>query len=293
MAFSTLHVDNLSNSLEDLHLCGEDPQVMLSEQGYESELEVDIIDGFYLADAVYQANNKIQHFAFYWMKLYSDCCIQRGDALNLLRVGCTEEAVKALEDWPQTIACPSIPQIIPTAESQSLARKKPKKRESAEQLVAEMRKSFTFDGITVHEDVPNILPRQLLSLREYEAKIRECEVCLQSVENYHLKNAFAYGAWLQQAFERFQQDKKEENVSVGNFDDWINVKCVVKSRRARQLRAFYSLFKGYKRVLNCKLPFVWFVKNGKDVAQYLEEHKDTTSSWSHNLDCECSKCETF
>ena len=43
------------------------------DTGHEEEHEVDIIDMFYVEEASYRANYKIQFFAMYWMRLYSEC----------------------------------------------------------------------------------------------------------------------------------------------------------------------------------------------------------------------------
>ena len=93
-----------------------------------------------------------------------------------------------------------------------------------------------------------------------------------------------YGAWLGQAFEKFQEEKSMKRVS-GSFDDWVDSRCKVKKTRARQLRMFFKLFCPYKKVLRCKLPFVWFVKNCKTVVEYFESHPETAIPWTHERAC--------
>ena len=75
----------------------------INDTDYEQDFNVEIIDGFHQENTLYQVNDKIHQFAFYWMKLYSNCCIQRDDALGLLRLGNVDDAIKKLEDWPATI----------------------------------------------------------------------------------------------------------------------------------------------------------------------------------------------
>ena len=71
------------------------------------------------------------------------------------------------------------------------------------------------------------------------------------------------------AFEKFQEEKNIKRV-YGNFDDWLDLRCKVKKTWAPQLRLFYKLFHPYKKVLRCKLPFIWFVKNGKTIVDYFK-----------------------
>ena len=52
-----------------------------------------------------------------------------------------------------------------------------------------------------------------MSLAEYETRIQECENCFKTVENYVVQNAFVYGAWLSQAFDKFQEEKRVKLVS--------------------------------------------------------------------------------
>ena len=145
-------------------------------------------------------------------------------------------------------------------------------------------------GERLHFDVPSVLPKDDVSLAEYETRIQECENCFKTIENYVIQNAFIYGAWLSRAFKKFQEDKLMKRVS-GSFDDWVNSKCKVKKTRARQLRMFYKLFHLYKKVLRCKLPFIWFVKNGKTIVDYFKSHREAAQPWTHELECACATCD--
>ena len=55
----------------------------VSDAGNERDFDVEIIDGFYHQNIVFM-NEKVQLLADYWMKLYSDCCLQRDYAIKLL-----------------------------------------------------------------------------------------------------------------------------------------------------------------------------------------------------------------
>ena len=88
------------------------------------------------------------------------------------------------------------------------------------------------------------------------------------------------------AFEKLQDEKKMKQVS-SNFNDWIDSRRKVKKTRARQLQTFYELFHPYEKVLGCRLPFVWFVRNGPTVVKYFESHREVAQPWTHELDCAC------
>lgn len=110
----------------------------LNDSNYETDGNVKILDGFHLENTIYQVNDKVQQFAFYWMKLYSNCCIQRDEALGLLRLGYVEDAIKKLEDWPETIGCPKVPQVLPNEQEEQLKHKKVRKVTDVETLIQEM-----------------------------------------------------------------------------------------------------------------------------------------------------------
>ena len=39
------------------------------------------------------------------------------------------------------------------------------------------------------------------------------------------------------------------------------------------------------KVLRCKLPFIWFDKNGLAVVKYFESHLAVAMPWTHEIDC--------
>ena len=68
----------------------------LDDLNYETDIDVEILDGFHLENTLHNVNDKVQQFTFYWMKLYSNCCIQRDEALGLLRLGYVDDAIKKM-----------------------------------------------------------------------------------------------------------------------------------------------------------------------------------------------------
>ena len=142
-----------------------------------------------------------------------------------------------------------MPQVLPTKQEEQLKHKKARKATDVEALIQEMQSKFSPSTLEFHHDVPNEFPTEVLTPEEYETKIKECDRCFQTVENYHLKNAFVYGKWIEKAFQKFQEDKKNKFISVTNFGEWVNRKCFVKKTRARQLRMFYNRFNQYIKVL--------------------------------------------
>ena len=57
-------------------------------------------------------NDKVWLFVDYWMKLYSNCCLKRNFAVELLNDGKAEEAKAAPYDWPDTAGSPNVPQLL-------------------------------------------------------------------------------------------------------------------------------------------------------------------------------------
>ena len=277
----------LPDSIDEMDLDKMDLDV--DDTGYEKDVDVEVIDGFYHQNVAFM-NEKVRLYADYWMKLYSDCCLQRDYAMELLNDNKPEEAKVVLRSFPTTEGAPNVPQLLV---EEPLERKRKKKSTSSIEcdgamLIKEMEDKY-ISGEMVHFDVPNVLPEGDVSLAEYETLIKECENCFKTVENYVIQNAFAYGAWLSKAFNKFQNDKTHGLIS-GNFDDWIDQRCKVKPRRARQLRKFYKLFSPYKKVLRCKLPFIWFDKNGMSVVKYFKSHPNVAMPWTHEINCTCGNC---
>lgn len=260
-----------------------------NDTGYEKDVDVEVIDGFYHQNVAFM-NEKVQVFAHYWMKLYSNCCLQRDYAVELLNDKKPEEAKAVLLDWPDTLGAPNIPQLLceTPVEPKRKKRSAPSIKWDAVPLIQDMKDNY-IKGDIIHFDVPNVLPEGQVSLAEYEHYIKRCEDSFKTIDNYVIQNAFVYGMWLSQAFDIFQGEKKMNRVS-GSFDDWVNSRCKVKQTRARQLRKFYKLFSPYKKVLRCKLPFLWFVKNGDIIVKYFESHREAALPWTHEINCACVTC---
>ena len=262
----------------------------VSETGYERDVDVEVIDGFYYQNMAFM-NDKVQVFAEYWMKLYSNCCLQRDYAMELLNDGRLDEAKEALKDWPDTFGSPNVPQLLSEL-PQEPKRKKPSALSiecDGAMRIKEMRDNYV-RGEMVRLGAPNVVPRTDVPLGEYELHFRECDDRLKSAENCVIRNAYVYGMWLSHAFKKFQDEKRMKRVS-GNFNEWIDSRCKVKKTRARQLRTFYELFHPYEKVLGCRLPFVWFVRNGPAVVKYFESHQEVAQPWTHELDCACGSCD--
>lgn len=78
----------------------------VSDTGYERDFDVEIIDGVYHQNIAFM-NEKVQLFADYWMKLYSNCCLQRDNVVELLNDKKPDEAKAVLQDWLDTLASPN------------------------------------------------------------------------------------------------------------------------------------------------------------------------------------------
>ena len=259
------------------------------DTGYEKNFDSEIIDGFYYHVIAFM-NDKVRLFADFWMKLYSTCCLQRDRAVEFINKGRPDEAKKFLIDWPETYGSPQIPQLL-FEPPQEPKRKKPSTLSiecDCVMLIKEMESNF-IRGEVVDFTVPINRP-ETISLVDYETRIQECDNCFKTIENYVIQNAFLYGMWLSRAFDKFQEEKGVKRVS-GNIDNWVDSRCRVKKTRAWQIRMFYKLFNPYKRVLRCKLPFIWFAKNGKAIVDYFKSHHEVAQPWTHELNCACSTCD--
>lgn len=263
----------------------------ISETGYERDFEVEIIDGFYHQNLAFM-NEKVQAFGFYWMKIYSECCLQRDYVMELLNDGKPEDAKIVLRNFPTTEGAPNIPQLL--FETQEVKRKKKicsaaSIEYDGRSLLREMENNY-IRGKIIHFHVPSVFPEGEVSLVDYEMHLKHCQKSFKTIDNYVVKNAFLYGKWLSQAFDKFQEEKVKRRVS-GSFDDWVNSRCEVKQTRARQLRKFYKQFSPYKKVCRCTLPLIWFLNNGDAVVKYLESHKEVALPWTHEIDCDCVTCK--
>ena len=83
----------------------------VNDTGHERNINVKIINGFYYQNVDFM-NDEVRLFADYWKKLYSNCCLQRYCAVELLNDNKPEEARAVLQDWPGTIGSPDLSQLL-------------------------------------------------------------------------------------------------------------------------------------------------------------------------------------
>ena len=74
------------------------------DTGYEKDIEVEIINGFYHQNVAFM-NERTQIFTDDWIKLYSNCCVESLDDEK------PDEAKAFLPYWPNTIGALNIPQL--------------------------------------------------------------------------------------------------------------------------------------------------------------------------------------
>lgn len=70
----------------------------VSNTDYERDINIEIINRFYYKNVAFM-NEKVHLFADHWMELYSNCCSQRDNAVELLNDNQPTEAKAVLQDW--------------------------------------------------------------------------------------------------------------------------------------------------------------------------------------------------
>ena len=112
---------------------------------------------------------KVRLFADYWIKLNSNCCLQRDYAVELLNYIKPEEAKAVLQDWPGTFGSPDLAQLL--LETPDEPKRKKRSAASIEcdavSLLRQMKENY-IRGERLHIDVPNVVPEGEVSLVEYE-----------------------------------------------------------------------------------------------------------------------------
>ena len=103
---------------------------------------------------------------------FSNCCLQRDYAVELLNGIKLEEDKAVLQDWPDTFGSPDLPQLL--SEAPDEPKRKKRSDYSIEcngvKLIKKMADNY-IRGKRIHFDVPSVLPEGDVSLAEYETRI--------------------------------------------------------------------------------------------------------------------------
>ena len=88
---------------------------------------------------------------------------------------------------------------------------------------------------------------------------------MSDIDNFHLRNAFLYGKWLDYAFDVFCMEKELGNVTFGSFEEWIQARTKVEKSHAYSLRNLAKLGTIVPRILCCKQPVDFFCKKPQTI----------------------------
>lgn len=127
-------------------------------------------------------------------------------------------------------------------------------------------------------------------LQNLEVKIRECRDIVTEVDNMTLYNAANFGNWLDVAFSTYQRDKRSIKSVWPSFGLWVESRCGITEKWAKELRNFYKLVSEYPQLLFCRLSLSFFQNNKKHILTFFSCEPELALKWKHPLVCRCKKC---
>ena len=231
------------------------------------------------------------------MKKYSDCVLAFQDISDAVCVHSANDAIvkikKILDNIPNTTNQPLMLQILlqpPTKENgDKLKRKRPAQKPVTE-LIEEFQQMYQQTDMIPSECVPDIT--ETMTLKDLERVLDSVNDIMSNIDNFHLKNAFLYGKWLDYAFDVFHMEKELGNITFKSFEEWVQARMKVGKRHAHSLRHLARLGIIVPRILRCKQPVDFFVRKHRQLITYFRGN-DALEPWYHSLDCTCNKCTTY
>ena len=222
-----------------------DPDVEIEDSGDERGevnfmADIEVLDALYLRETIESNNQKIQDVVLYWMKQYSECVLAFEVISDTVCMHNANEAIvkikNILENIPNTTNQPPIPQILlqpPTKENgNELKRKQPAQKQVTE-LIEELQMTYQQTDMLPSECISDIT--ETMSLKDLEHALDSVNDIMSNIDNFHLKNAFLYGKWLDYVFDIFHLEKELGNVTFRLFEEWVQARMKVGKRRAYSL----------------------------------------------------------
>ena len=74
-----------------------------------------------------------------------------------------------------------------------------------------------------------------MTLKNLERALDSVNDIMSNIDNFHLKNAFLYGKWLDYAFDVFHMEKELGNITFRSFEEWGQARTKVGKRRPYSL----------------------------------------------------------
>ena len=264
------------------------------------ENPVNLLDVVYLENAIHTANELVQDNVNYWMGKYSECVMLLNNIKGLLALYETGDIHKTLCDILDTIPDasdpPPAPQLflhIDSPTGKGCKPRKPKNPATPVDIYSIVRTQYKRENPMGASAcvVPRVPDTTLgLQLQNLESKIRECQNIVTELENMTLYNAANFGNWLEVAFSTYQREKDMLKAVWPSFELWVESRCGITVKWARELRKFYKLISEYPQLLFCRLSLSFFRKNAKGIVSYFSCEPEVALRWKHPFTCSCTHC---
>ena len=258
-------------------------------------VDIDVVDGLYLEDAIRINNEKAEEFAYFWMKLYSDCAVIFNRIRKELLVkdaGVPSDKVllsikEIMKNTPGCQNPPNLPQLMYYPRHKLVATKR--KPVTLHDILLEMEGSYVH-----HDQVPSLVvpyaPKKTpeMTLSSIAGSIKEANDRFKHIENFNIRNAYLLGMWLELAYKLFQEEKS--SIGVSSFSEWCSRELRIKDKRQRDMRNFARLCSRVPKILRCHTGVYFFVQN---YSALMDHFKKSEGPWTHELSCNCAECNSI
>lgn len=263
------------------------------------ENPVNVLDAAYYESAVYTTNQLVQDNVYFWMKKYSDCVMILNnikELLTLYNAGDIHSTLKdMLQDIPSASDPPAVPQLylhMPYVAERDTIKPKRKHTPSPPEVYHQMKSAYMHKQpcpenqglIPIPENTDN------MDLSQMETHIVRCRDIVREIDNMALTNSANFGHWLEISFKTFRQNKMLGKITFPNFAAWVNDRCGITERWAKELRHFYQLAADYPQILFCRLSLAFFKLNRRHIYAYFSSDPVIGNKWKHALSCPCANC---
>ena len=87
-------------------------------------------------------------------------------------------------------------------------------------------------------------------------------------------------------------EKELGNITFRSSKEWLQARMKVGKRHSYFLRNLAKLETIVPRILRCKLPADFSVRNHRQLITHFRGN-DAPEPWYHSLDCTCNECKTY
>ena len=146
------------------------------------------------------------------------------------------------------------------------------------------------DQITFVKNFPSV--EEVPSFEGIHKELKIISKYMKDGENMSLRNKALFGGWISVTRMVYKRDELIEGKNLPQqFDNWMYEEFKINKQRIYDYINLYELMSVARKLLNCRVNMIYFVKNHEILMTYFKSKEQIV--WKDQYDCTCEDCNFY